>query len=241
MSGPDPNATQAPEAAAAAAARATTATQQPPQHQQLRQPDRYVIHVNHIVHRRRHGLLETRTPLTCGSAPFQSQLEYLSQSQHQQQLPPNVAQYGQHSFDMSSMAGALPGQSPMTSRPYASPDPSQGVSSPNPYQQQPTMYPPTQRGPPRFADPTMMARVQQQFMSAQYGVPSPMGSMPRQQGFPMPQQVPFSPVDPYAFGINPAQYPAMDPRFGPPGSFVLPAGLPADIGIQPLLSIVLTD
>ncbi|KAF2169091.1 hypothetical protein M409DRAFT_21102 [Zasmidium cellare ATCC 36951] len=196
MSGPDPNATQPPEAAAA---RATAAAQQPqPQPPQPRQPD---------------------------SAPFQSQLEYLSQ---QQQLPPNVPQYGQQPFDMGSMAGALPGQPQMPTRPYASPDPSQGVASPNPYQQ-PTMFPPTQPGGPRFADPTMLARAQQQqFMSAQYGAPSPIQNMQR-QNFPMQQQVPFSPVDPYAFGINPAQYSPIDPRFGPPGSFVLPAGLPTDI------------
>lgn len=180
--------------------------------------------------------------LTRGSAPFQSQLEYLSQTQ-QQQPPQNVAPYGQQHFDMSSMAGALPGQSPMTSRPYASPDPSQGLASPNPYQQ--AMYPPTQRGGPRF-DPAMMARAQQQqFTGAQYGGPGPMQNMPRQPGFPMQQQVPFSPVDPYAFGINPAQYSPIDPRFGPPGSFVLPAGLPTDIGkankIYSTSSLMCTD
>lgn len=57
-----------------------------------------------------------------------------------------------------------------------------------------------------------------------------MQNMQRQNFAMQQQQVPFSPVDPYAFGINPAQYSPIDPRFGPPGSFVLPTGLPQDIG-----------
>ena len=78
-----------------------------------------------------------------------------------------------------------------------------------------------QRGPP-YLDPS---RAQQaQFSGMQYFPGhSPMQAMPRQQGFPLQNQVPF--VDPYAYGMNP-----MDPRFAAQPPFAVPRPMPTDMG-----------
>lgn len=140
----------------------------------------------------------------CRSAPFQSQLEYLQQ----QQVP--------QTFDMRAMGGALP---------YASQDPLQGMQSPSQYQSaQQAMYLQQQR--PQFADPTMLARAQQQqFMGGpQYGGPSP---IQRQAGYPMQPQIPFSPMDPYGFAMSPIS--PMAPGFTPHQQFMMPPGMAPDL------------
>lgn len=144
-----------------------------------------------------------------------------------------ASQYGQQQrFDMASLAGALPQAAPQ----YGSPDLSQGFPSPNPYQAQHMQFQ-QQRGP-QFMDAAAMARAQQQqqylgqqFMTGQ----GPMLNMARQQGFPMPQQVQYSSIDPYGYGMNPAPYPSIDPRFAQQYSPMMPGmggmpGMPADMG-----------
>ncbi|CAK4015193.1 Zinc finger CCCH domain-containing 45 [Lecanosticta acicola] len=159
------------------------------------------------------------------SAPFQSQLEYLAQSQ-QHQSPQNMIQYGQQAFDMGALAGALPGagQPPMTGRSYVSPDPST-LASPHLYQPGQAMYPP-QRGP-QFADPAALARAQQQhMMGGQYMGPGPLQVRP--QGFPMQPQLPYSPVDPYGYGMSHGNFSPMDPRFAQQ-PFMMPPGMATDL------------
>ncbi|KAF7188240.1 30-kDa cleavage and polyadenylation specificity factor 30 [Pseudocercospora fuligena] len=159
-------------------------------------------------------------------APFQSQLEYLSQNQNQ--LPQNLGQYGQP-FDMGSLAGALPAIQPgMSGRTYGNADPAQNLSSPtNPYQTHQGMAYSAQRSP-HFPDPAMLARMQQQqFLGGHYAAgPSP---VQRQQPFPLQHQMPYSPVDPYGYGLSPTQFSPIDPRFGPQAAFMMP-GMPADPG-----------
>lgn len=112
----------------------------------------------------------------------------------------------------------------MTGRPYGNPDPATGLPSPNQYQSSHMMYAPAQR--PQFADPTMLARAQQQqMMGAQYGGPSP---IQRQQAFQMSGQMQYSPVDPYGYGMSPVQFSPVDPRFAQQ-PFMMPAGMPADM------------
>lgn len=84
-------------------------------------------------------------------------------------------------------------------------------------------------------DPAALARAQQQqhqFLGTHFNAgPSPILSMPRQQGFPMQQQVPY---DAYGYGMNPAAYPQIDPRFAPQYANMMPGmgmpGMPADMG-----------
>lgn len=154
---------------------------------------------------------------------FQSQFEYVNQTQHQ--VSPTTAQYGPR-FDMASLAAALPqGVSQ-----YGSPDLSQGFPSPNPYQAHHMQYPP-HRGP-QFMDPAAMAR-QQQYLGAQFGAAAgAIPNMSRQHGYPMPQQVQYPPIDPYGYGMAPAPFPAIDPRYAQHYSHMMPAmgGMPADMG-----------
>lgn len=126
---------------------------------------------------------------------------------------------------MAALAAALPGQQAMGSRPYATMPPQVG-SAPNPY---PTasQVPYSAQQRPYYADPVTMARLQQQqLIGAQYGGAS---AMPRQQGYPVQQHMPFSPLDPYGFGTNPAQYGAIDPRYATQQPFMMPQGMPTDI------------
>ena len=61
-----------------------------------------------------------------------------------------------------------------------------------------------------------------------------MQNMQRQQSFPMQQQVqvPFSPIDPYGYGLSPNQYSPIDPRFGPQAQYMMAPGVPTDICIK---------
>jgi len=152
------------------------------------------------------------------SAPFHSQFEYV------QHGSPVINQYAQQSFDMAALAGALPsgGHPSMNIRNlYGTHDISHHLPNPGPYQHGHPMY---QR--PLSFDPHALGRAQQQqYMPAQYGHGGPPGmqSPSRHQGYPMQQQVPFSPVDPYSYALNAAQYSQLDPRFAPASSFGLPA------------------
>lgn len=92
-------------------------------------------------------------------------------------------------------------------------------------------YPP-QRGP-LFMDPTAIAR-QQQYLGAQFGAGNgPMLNMPRQQGYPMQHQVQYSPIDPYGYGMTPAPFPAIDPRYAQHYPHLMPGmgGMPTDMGM----------
>lgn len=158
------------------------------------------------------------------SAPFHNQFDYV------QHGSPAVGQYAHQPYDMSAMAGALPpgGHPSMNIRnPYGAHDiPHQQYPNPSPYQHGQPMY---QR--PLAFDPHALGRAQQQqFLAAQYGHGGAPGmqSPSRHQGYPMQQQVPFSPVDPYTYALNAAQYSQLDPRFAPPSSFGLPS-----VPIQP--------
>lgn len=130
---------------------------------------------------------------------------------------------------MAALAGALPHGVPQ----YGSPDLSQGFSSPNPYQAQQMQFP-TQRGP-QFMDPAAIARQQQQYMGPQFNNGAgPVLSIPRQQGFPMQQQMQYSPIDPYGYGMHPAPFSPMDPRFVQQYPQMMPgmAGMPAEMGMS---------
>ncbi|EME39586.1 hypothetical protein DOTSEDRAFT_75293 [Dothistroma septosporum NZE10] len=158
-----------------------------------------------------------------GHAPFQSQLQYLSQGQQQ----PQQQQYGQPVFDMASLAGALPGQPPLGSQHYGGLDFSQSLASPGLYQTAQGMYPP-QRGP-QF-DPAMIARAQQQqFLAGQYAGSNPMQNMQRPQNFAMPQQVPYSPIDAYGYGLAANQFSPIDPRFATQAQLLMSPGMLTDI------------
>jgi hypothetical protein len=147
------------------------------------------------------------------SPPFQSQLEYLSQQQH----PQSYGQYAQPSFDMSSLAGALP----QSGRGYNQ-DPSSN------------MYGNMQYLPQRnnqFMDPNALARAQQQqqYMSAPY---HPGTSPQRPQAYQMQQHVQYSPIDPYGYGMSPPQFsPMADPRYASQFTPMMPGmpGMPTDL------------
>lgn len=85
-----------------------------------------------------------------------------------------------------------------------------------------------------FMDPAAMAR-QQQFLGSQFGAGvGPALNIPRQQGYPMQQQVQYSPIDPYGYGMSPAPYPAIDPRFAQQYPQMMPGigGMPVDMCMQ---------
>lgn len=131
---------------------------------------------------------------------------------------------------MGQLAGALPPnvQAGVTNRTYGVAEPPQALSSPtHPYHTHQGMAYPPQRSP-HFADPGMLARMQQQqqFLNAQYGPgPSP---IQRQQPFAVQPHMAYSPIDPYGYSLSP-QFSPIDPRFGPQAAFMMP-GMPVDPG-----------
>lgn len=155
------------------------------------------------------------------NTPFQSQFEYISQVQPHAQ---NVGQYGQHPFDMAAMAGALPPNAPMNRRPtYNTNDPAQMIPSPN-------VYPTQQQMAFQQAQRVHAFSPQQQpYFAPQYAQgQNAFGNMPRQHPFPMQTQMSFDPSA-YGYGVSPAQYSPIDPRFAASPQFGMAGGFPQDM------------
>lgn len=78
-----------------------------------------------------------------------------------------------------------------------------------------------------------MARQQQQYMNQFSNGPGPALSMPRQQNFSMQQQMQYTPIDPYGYGMQQAQFPSVDPRYVQqyPQMMQGMGGMPAEMGI----------
>jgi RNA recognition motif-containing protein len=164
------------------------------------------------------------------SSAFHSQLHYPTQS-HPQRLQ-NVPPFEQRTFDMGTLAGALPqgnqfsmnqGSSFGMGEPFTMSSGFHGHQLPQQY---------IGRGMPIDASAPPRAQQhqqqQQQYLAPKFSSIPQQNSMMSRQPMQMPPQGQYAQFDPFAYGINPMQAAGLDPRMASSNAYVMPTAMQND-------------